>query len=67
MDADMMAMMGMSGFGSTKVCDECMLLRHRSCLVQGKHVEGNQEGGANVKKMRTWRQYMNRYGVFHLV
>jgi len=48
-DAAMMAMMGMSGFGSTK----------------GKHVEGNQEGGADVKKMRTWRQYMNRRGGFN--
>ncbi|KAF8559829.1 DUF1777-domain-containing protein [Imleria badia] len=43
-DEPMMAMMGLAGFGSTK----------------GKHVEGNQEGGVNVKKMRTWRQYMNR-------
>ena len=30
--------------------------------TQGKHVEGNQEGTINIKKMRTWRQYMNRYG-----
>ncbi|KAH7889461.1 hypothetical protein F5I97DRAFT_1923997 [Phlebopus sp. FC_14] len=44
-DADaMMAMMGLTGFSSTK----------------GKHVEGNQEGTVNVKKVRTWRQYMNR-------
>ena len=28
--------------------------------VQGKHVDGNQEGAVDVKKMRTWRQYMNR-------
>lgn len=28
---------------------------------QGKHAEGNQEGTANIKKIRTWRQYMNRY------
>ncbi|KAJ8454625.1 hypothetical protein ONZ45_g19234 [Pleurotus djamor] len=48
-DAAMMAMMGMAGFGSTK----------------GKHVEGNQEGGVNVKKIRTWRQYMNRRGGFN--
>ncbi|KAI0670323.1 hypothetical protein C8Q78DRAFT_1069948 [Trametes maxima] len=48
-DAAMMAMMGMSGFGTTK----------------GKHVEGNQEGAADVKKMRTWRQYMNRRGGFN--
>ncbi|OBZ75046.1 U4/U6.U5 small nuclear ribonucleoprotein [Grifola frondosa] len=48
-DADMMAMMGMSGFGSTK----------------GRHVEGNQEGSVDVKKIRTWRQYMNRRGGFN--
>ena len=30
-------------------------------LSQGKHVEGNQEGAAKVKKVRTWRQYMNRF------
>ncbi|EMD38378.1 hypothetical protein CERSUDRAFT_64634 [Gelatoporia subvermispora B] len=50
-EAAMMAMMGlpMSGFGSTK----------------GKRVEGNQEGAVNVKKMRTWRQYMNRRGGFN--
>ncbi|PCH38029.1 DUF1777-domain-containing protein [Wolfiporia cocos MD-104 SS10] len=48
-DADMMAMMGLSGFGSTK----------------GKHVEGNQEGSVQIKKMRTWRQYMNRRGGFN--
>ena len=33
--------------------------------LQGKHVEGNQEGSVNVKKMRTWRQYMNRRGGFN--
>ncbi|KAG6831173.1 hypothetical protein H0H92_012313 [Tricholoma furcatifolium] len=44
-DAAMMAMMGLSGFGSTK----------------GKSVEGNQEGAVYVKKQRTWRQYMNRW------
>nr|VWO98831.1 FAD-binding FR-type domain-containing protein [Ganoderma boninense] len=43
-DAAMMAMMGMGGFGSTK----------------GKHVDGNQDGNVNIKKQRTWRQYMNR-------
>ncbi|KAK0197241.1 hypothetical protein F5146DRAFT_1014629 [Armillaria mellea] len=45
----MMAMMGLGGFGTTK----------------GKHVDGNQEGTANVKKTRTWRQYMNRRGGFN--
>jgi len=48
-DEAMMAMMGMTGFGSTK----------------GKHVEGNQEGAAKIKKERTWRQYMNRRGGFN--
>jgi U4/U6.U5 tri-snRNP-associated protein 3 len=48
-DAAMMTMMGVAGFGSTK----------------GKHVPGNQEGAVNVKKVRTWRQYMNRRGGFN--
>jgi len=48
-DPVMMAAMGLTGFGSTK----------------GKHVEGNQEGSTNVKKIRTWRQYMNRRGGFN--
>ncbi|KAK7014978.1 U4/U6.U5 small nuclear ribonucleoprotein [Favolaschia claudopus] len=48
-EASMMAMMGMSGFGTTK----------------GRHIEGNQEGAASVKKQRTWRQYMNRRGGFN--
>jgi U4/U6.U5 tri-snRNP-associated protein 3 len=45
----MAAFMGLQGFGSTK----------------GKPVEGNQEGAADVKKVRTWRQYMNRRGGFN--
>jgi len=45
----MMAMMGLTGFGTTK----------------GKQVEGNQEGSVQIKKMRTWRQYMNRRGGFN--
>ncbi|KIK94299.1 hypothetical protein PAXRUDRAFT_458135 [Paxillus rubicundulus Ve08.2h10] len=48
-DEVMMAAMGLVGFGSTK----------------GKHVEGNQEGTINIKKSRTWRQYMNRRGGFN--
>ncbi|GJE86910.1 DUF1777-domain-containing protein [Phanerochaete sordida] len=50
-EAAMMAMMGLpvQGFGTTK----------------GKHVDGNQDGGADVKKIRTWRQYMNRRGGFN--
>ncbi|KAI0721035.1 hypothetical protein C8T65DRAFT_253946 [Cerioporus squamosus] len=48
-DAAMMALMGLTGFGTTK----------------GKHVEGNQEGSVDVKKQRTWRQYMNRRGGFN--
>ncbi|KAJ4000067.1 hypothetical protein F5050DRAFT_1563635, partial [Lentinula boryana] len=46
-DDAMMAMMGVAG---------CPV----SHSTQGKHVEGNQEGSVNVKKSRTWRQYMNR-------
>lgn len=61
-DAAMMAMMGMAGFGSTKVCVMVMIpIMEGSLCVKGKLVEGNQEGGASVKKVRTWRQYMNRY------
>ncbi|KAF8911077.1 hypothetical protein CPB84DRAFT_1763301 [Gymnopilus junonius] len=48
-DAAMMGMMGMNGFGTTK----------------GKHVVGNQIGAVNIKKVRTWRQYMNRRGGFN--
>ncbi|GJJ12142.1 hypothetical protein Clacol_006383 [Clathrus columnatus] len=48
-DAAMMSMMGFGGFDSTK----------------GKAVTGNQEGGVNIKKPRTWRQYMNRRGGFN--
>jgi len=48
-DVAMMSMMGMAGFGSTK----------------GKHVDGNQEGAVQLKKVRTWRQYMNRRGGFN--
>ena len=35
-------------------------MRGLTCILQGKHVDGNQEGGVDIKKMRTWRQYMNR-------
>lgn len=45
----MMTAMGLKGFGTTK----------------GKHVEGNQEGFVDIKKIRTWRQYMNRRGGFN--
>ncbi|KIK49309.1 hypothetical protein CY34DRAFT_70153 [Suillus luteus UH-Slu-Lm8-n1] len=48
-EEDMMAAMGLAGFGTTK----------------GKHVEGNQEGFVDIKKIRTWRQYMNRRGGFN--
>jgi len=48
-DAQMMAMMGFAGFNTTK----------------GQEVEGNQEGGVEIKKRRTWRQYMNRRGGFN--
>ncbi|KAF8481528.1 U4/U6.U5 small nuclear ribonucleoprotein 27 kDa protein, partial [Gautieria morchelliformis] len=48
-ESDMMALMGFGGFDSTK----------------GKPVQGNQEGAVNIKKQRTWRQYMNRRGGFN--
>ncbi|PWN99475.1 hypothetical protein FA09DRAFT_337595 [Tilletiopsis washingtonensis] len=48
-DAAMMAMMGFGNFGTTK----------------NKKVEGNAEGFAEVRKERTWRQYMNRVGGFN--
>lgn len=48
-EAQMMAMMGFAGFDTTK----------------GKPVEGNQEGAVDIKKRRTWRQYMNRRGGFN--
>ena len=64
-DEAMMAMMGIAGFGTTKVrvfpMGACRYLKNPS---QGKHVDGNQEGAAKVKKVRTWRQYMNRFVVF---
>lgn len=41
----MAAMMGFGGFGTTK----------------NKKVSGNDAGAAEIKKERTWRQYMNRY------
>lgn len=30
-------------------------------FMQGKPVVGNEDGAVDVKKQRTWRQYMNRY------
>jgi U4/U6.U5 tri-snRNP-associated protein 3 len=62
-DAAMMAMMGMAGFGSTKVRALLILsswIVGLMLYLQNKQVEGNQEGGVHVKKIRTWRQYMNR-------
>jgi len=44
-----MAAMGFGGFGTTK----------------GRSVLGNQEGAVDIKKQRTWRQYMNRRGGFN--
>lgn len=41
----MAAMMGFGGFGTTK----------------NKKVSGNEAGAAEIKKERTWRQYMNRF------
>ncbi|WVQ75555.1 hypothetical protein IAR50_005182 [Cryptococcus sp. DSM 104548] len=48
-EAQMAAMMGFGGFNTTKK----------------KNVQQNVEGGANVHKERTWRQYMNRRGGFN--
>ncbi|SPO36335.1 uncharacterized protein PSFLO_01806 [Pseudozyma flocculosa] len=48
-EEDMMAMLGFGGFGTTK----------------GKKVAANEAGAAEVKKERTWRQYMNRKGGFN--
>ena len=58
----MMAAMGVSSFGSTKVglCQALFFCAITIILSQGKKVVGNQEGAANIKKIRTWRQYMNR-------
>jgi U4/U6.U5 tri-snRNP-associated protein 3 len=59
-DDAMLAMMGLNGFGSTKVCALFHLWLAPHVCRQGQHIEGNQEGGLSVKKQRTWRQYMNR-------
>ena len=71
-DAAMMAAMGLTSFGSTKVSSVPEELLDASAPIictdhffQGKHVLGNQEGAANIKKVRTWRQYMNRRGGFN--
>jgi len=45
----MAALMGFGNFDTTK----------------NKEIGGNQVGAANVKKPRTWRQYMNRRGGFN--
>ena len=64
-DAGMMAAMGLTGFGSTKVRTLVNFSSLQLTPSQGKHVEGNQEGATDVKKIRTWRQYMNRRGGFN--
>jgi len=57
----MMTAMGMAAFASTKVSLSTISLSLSfPIFLKGKHVTGNQEGAANVKKSRTWRQYMNR-------
>lgn len=58
-EAQMAAMMGFGNFGSSKVrfASICSM----GSLVQGKPVENNATGYAEVRKERTWRQYMNRY------
>lgn len=63
-DDAMAAMMGLNGFGSTKVASLHFIPRMFKLMMtsrQGKQVTGNQDGGVNIKKVRTWRQYMNRY------
>jgi U4/U6.U5 tri-snRNP-associated protein 3 len=60
-DSAVMSMMGMASFGSTKVSSSLRIGPDVDKHFQGKHVEGNQEGAVNLKKMRTWRQYMNRW------
>lgn len=66
-DASMMAMMGIGGFESTKVhplalpfAPSSVCSKLRLITQQGKPVTGNQDGAVDVKKPRTWRQYMNR-------
>ena len=34
-------------------------------MSKGKKVQGNQTGTAEVRKERTWRQYMQRKGGFN--
>lgn len=68
-EAKMMAMMGFGGFDSTKVriwFGVSMSLHNSLSSLQGKPVQGNQEGSVDIKKQRTWRQYMNR-SVNHVV
>ncbi|KAF9965682.1 hypothetical protein BGZ70_004316 [Mortierella alpina] len=48
-EARMMALMGFGGFDSTK----------------GKKVAGADVSGADIKKQRQYRQYMNRRGGFN--
>ncbi|KAG0001166.1 U4/U6.U5 small nuclear ribonucleoprotein, partial [Modicella reniformis] len=48
-EARMMVLMGFGGFDSTK----------------GKHVAGADVSGADIKKQRQYRQYMNRRGGFN--
>lgn len=69
-EQDMMAAMGFGGFGTTKVSEKSPInltprshrpLTHLYRVSQGTKVEGNVSGSANVKKERTWRQYMNRW------
>ena len=67
-DAAMMALMGFGGFDTTKVY--LQLPSYTSTiktLCQGKPVTGNESGAVNIKKQRTWRQYMNRHVVSALV
>lgn len=53
---EMAKMMGFSSFGSSSVRGEC----GRRANWQGRHVDNNADGYAEVRKERSWRQYMNR-------
>jgi hypothetical protein len=48
------SLFGFSGFDSTKVA--CKILS----IIKGKHVPGADASGANIKKKRVYRQYMNK-------
>lgn len=78
-DADAMAqMLGFSGFSTSKVgqvCHELTAQRAGLLVASSRQLtrlwilqnqkRPNAEGAADIKKQRTWRQYMNRRGGFN--